>query len=219
MYEGILHLIHPRPATHAWWTYAVLAGAFVFEGTSWTFAWRSFRRERGRRGIWEAIATSKDPSSFAVLFEDSAALLGLLVAFGGVWLSDRLASPIPDGVASLLIGAILMVTAALLVKATLRLLVGQSADPALVRAIRDEVGRDEVVKRVGRVVTLHFGPESVLAELEIAFVRRLQAEEVAAAIDRLQRGLKSAHPELSRVFIEAEHVADGAPEAGGSARG
>jgi cation diffusion facilitator family transporter len=206
IFEGITHLMNPRRHTAGGWTYAVLGGASLFEGTSWLFAWRAFQKSRHRRGVWETISESKDPSSFAILFEDSAALLGLLVAFTGVWLSDHLDSAVPDGVASLLIGVILMVTATLLVRATLRLVIGQAADPALVRDIRARIGEDPVACRVGRVRTVHFGPESVLAQIEVAFARRLDAEEVASTIDRMQRRLRGAHPELEHIFIEAEHL-------------
>jgi cation diffusion facilitator family transporter len=203
-YEGIVRLIHPRPAEHLTWTYAVLAGAFVFEGISWVFAWRNFGREREGRGIWETISNTRDPTSFAILFEDSAALAGLLVAAAGVWLRQRLGTPIPDAIASVLIGLILMVTAALLVQATLRLLLGQSADPATEAAIRRRAAADDAVARVGRVLTVHFGPENVVAEVEIVFRSELGADAVGRAIDRLTRRLESEEPILKHVFIEAQ---------------
>ena len=156
-YEGIVRLISPRPSNHSGWTYVVLAASFVFEATSWTFAWRTFQRERKGRGISETISTSKDPPSFAILFEGSAALAGLTMAAAGVWLTQRLHTPIPDAVASIAIGVVLMVTAALLVRATLRLLIGQSADPAAEAEIRRIAAADEAVSTVGRVVTCTSG--------------------------------------------------------------
>jgi cation diffusion facilitator family transporter len=206
-YEGILHLINPHPANPGAWVYLVLGVAFVFEGTSWLFAWRSFQREREGRGVWETIGSSKDPTSFAILFEDSAALAGILTAFLGIWLSHRLRSPIPDALASIVIGAILMTTASLLARATRRLLIGESADPAIVAEIRRVAGEDPAVERVGQVWTVHFGPENVLAQIELFFAGRLSAEEVARAIDRLQRRIKQTNPALSHVFIEAESQA------------
>jgi len=203
-YEGILRLVHPRPAEHVGWTYAVLAGAFLFEGTSWTFAWRNFRRARAGRGIWRTISNSRDPTSFAILFEDSAALTGLVVAAAGIWLRQRLRTPVPDAIASIVIGLVLMVTAALLVQATLRLLVGQSADPATEAEIRRVAATDDAVASVGRVLTVHFGPENVVAEVEIFFRSELGADKVGLAIDRLQRRLKTEEPILKHVFIEAQ---------------
>jgi cation diffusion facilitator family transporter len=206
-YEGIIHLVHPHRANPGDWIYLVLAAAFVFEGISWLFAWRSFQRERGRRGVWETIAASKDPTSFAILFEDSAALAGIVAAFAGIWLSRRLASPIPDAVASIVIGAILMTTASLLARATLRLLIGESADPKIVDEIRRVAADDPAVERVGKVWTVHFGPETVLAQIELFFARHLAGEDVARSIDRLQRRIKQTNPALTHVFIEAESLA------------
>ena len=204
VYEGILHLIHPRPAKHDLWTYAVLGAAFVFEGSSWLFAWRAFQKERRGRPIWETIADSKDPSSFAILFEDSAALAGLIVAFLGIWTSARFETPIPDGIASIAIGAILMTTATLLARATLRLVVGQRANPELERAIREFVAQDDTVERVGRILTVHFGPETIVAQIEILFAPTVSAETAARTIDRIERALKREHPALKQISIEAE---------------
>jgi cation diffusion facilitator family transporter len=206
-YEGIIHLVHPHPSHHGGWIYLVLGAAFLFEGISWLFAWRGFKRERGHRGFWETVSTSKDPSTFAILFEDSAALAGIVAAFLGVWLSSRLGSTIPDAVASIVIGGILMVTASLLARATLRLLIGESADPQTVAMIRRLAAEDPAVERVGRVLTVHFGPDNVLAQIELFFARHLGAEEVARSIDRIQRQLKQAEPTLTHVFIEAESLA------------
>ncbi|HET6150957.1 MAG TPA: cation diffusion facilitator family transporter [Polyangia bacterium] len=206
-YEGIIHLINPHPASPGAWIYLVLGAAFLFESTSWLFAWRGFRRERAGRGVWETVGASKDPSTFAILFEDTAALAGILAAFAGIWLSRRLASPIPDAVASIVIGAILMATASLLARATLRLLIGESADPRIVAEIRRVAAEDAAVERVGRVWTVHFGPENVLAQIELFFARQLGAEDVARAIDRLQRRIKETDPTLTHVFIEAESLA------------
>jgi cation diffusion facilitator family transporter len=206
-YEGIIHLIHPHPASAGAWIYLVLGAAFLFEGTSWLFAWRSFRRERAGRGIWDTIATSKDPSSFAILFEDTAALAGIVAASLGIWLSHELRSPIPDAIASIVIGAILMATASLLARATLRLLIGESADPEIIAEIRRVAGEDPSVERVGRVWTVHFGPENVLAQIELFFAPHLGAEDVARSIDRLQRRIKETDSTLTHVFIEAESLA------------
>jgi cation diffusion facilitator family transporter len=203
IYEGILHLWHPRPPTRGLWTYGVLAASLVFEGTSWLFSWRAFRRERGRRGVWETISTGKDPSSFAILFEDSAAISGLGAALIGIWLSRRLHNSLPDALASLVIGAILMVSAILLARATLRLLTGQVADPALIKAIRAETAADPAVRSVGRVRTVHFGPETVVSEIELGFSRELNADEVGDAIDRISLRLKRDHPNLKYIVIEA----------------
>jgi cation diffusion facilitator family transporter len=207
VYEGITHLMRRGLIEHAGWSYAVIGGSALFEGLSWTVSWRQFRRERGRRGVWETIGASKDPTTFAVLFEDSAALLGLVVAFGGIWLGRALRSAWPDAMASILIGVILMSAAVLLARATLRLLIGQSADRETVRSIRAVAAEEPAVEQVGRVLTVHYGPEDVVAQIELYFRRDLPAEEVARAIDRLQERLRRRHPTLKHVFVEAQSLA------------
>jgi cation diffusion facilitator family transporter len=206
MYEGIRHLVSGRLPERGRWTYLVLAGAALFEATSWAIAWRRFARERAGRGIWTTLESTKDPSSFAVLFEDSAALAGLAVAFAGIWLSGRLGSAVPDGIASILIGAILMLTALLLVRATRRLVLGESADPQIVEQIRNIAAGNPAVEHVGQVLTVHFGPRTVLAQIELGFARHLKAEQLASAIDAIQSRLKREQPLLKHVFIEAQSL-------------
>ena len=104
VYEGITHILHPRSAENLVWSYGVLGVAVVFEGTTWVFGWKAFSAERGRKGVLEAIHETKDPSTFTVLLEDSAALLGLIFAFIGIFLGSQLGLPELDGVASVLIG-------------------------------------------------------------------------------------------------------------------
>ena len=107
VYEGLTHLLHPEPITNAFWNYVVLGFAFLFEGISWLFGWRAFRVAKGRRGILQAIHESKDPSTFLVFLEDSAALTGLVIAAVGIFFGRLLNNPYADGVASVLIGLLL----------------------------------------------------------------------------------------------------------------
>jgi len=204
VFEGITHLIAPRRLTNPIWSYAVLLGSIVFEGISWRVAWRQFQRERGGRGIWETIEDSKDPSSFAVLFEDSAALLGLVVATAGITLELLLRSSIPDAMASIAIGLILMGAAVTLARATQSLLVGETADRKVIDGIRRIASADADVARTGRVLAVHFGPHEIVAQLQLVFDPRLRAEEVAKAIDRLQRALRERYPDLKSISVEAE---------------
>ncbi len=203
-YEGILHLMHPRGVENVRWNYLVLAAAGVIEGASWVVAARQFQRSRNGRGIWATIRSSKDPSLFAVLFEDSAALLGLVVAALGIYLGARLGNPSLDGVASVLIGLILMAVGALLARETLSLLVGESASPETLADIRRLAAAEPSVARVGRVVAVHFGPDEVVLNLELFFHADRSMSEVAGAVDRLERRIRSAHPEMRYVFLGAE---------------
>jgi cation diffusion facilitator family transporter len=204
VFEGITHLMEPRRLTNPIWSYAVLLGSIVFESISWTVAWRQFQQTRGGRGIWQTIEQSKDPTSFAVLFEDSAALLGLVVATAGITLELLLRSSIPDAIASIVIGLILMGAAVTLARATQSLLIGETADREIVDGIRRIAAADRDVARTGRVLAVHFGPHEIVAQLEVVFAPRLRAEEVAKTIDRLQRALHERYPDLKSISVEAE---------------
>lgn len=205
-YEGILHLTHPHPIENPTWNYIVLGLAIVFEGISWVVALREFLPSVGKQTFWQAVRTSKDPTIFTVLFEDSAALLGLIVAFVGILLGQLLNNPYLDGVASIVIGFILAVVAVLLAYESRGLLVGEAADPATVAHIRSLVRADPAVEGVLQVLTLHFGPNEVLLNLEIQFRRSLTAEEVAQAVDRLESLIRSQHSNVKNIFIEAKSL-------------
>lgn len=226
IYEGIVHLLRPRHVERSGWNYAVLGVAAVMEATSWAVALREFRRGQRGRSIWATVRASKDPTVFAVLFEDSAALLGILVAFLGVFAGERLGTPYPDAAASIAIGLILMVVAVLLARETLGLLVGESASPETVAEIRALAEADPAVAWVGRALTAHFGPEEVVLNLELFFRIDLPMADVAAAIDRLERRIREAHPEMRYVFLNAEALRrppaaapSGAPAPDGDAGG
>jgi cation diffusion facilitator family transporter len=210
LYEGIMHALHPEPIRDVAWSYAVLGGAVVFEGASWGFAWHGFRKEQRGRSIWETINTTKDPSTFAILFEDTAAVVGLLIALGGVSASLWLGSPLPDAIASMLIGLLLMTAALFLARTARRLVIGESADPALVAAIRRLLEGDATVDRVDRLLTVHFGPDTVLVSVEVRFRAQTAADELLAAIDRLSEGIRELHPSVKHVAIEAQRRAPAA---------
>ena len=156
------------------------------------------------RNIWQAAKNSKDPTIFTVLFEDSAALLGLIVAFLGVFLGHLLKNPYFDGAASVIIGIILTIVAVLLAYECKGLLVGESADIQTVNSIRELAAKDPAVKEVMRVLTLHFGPDEVLLNIEILFQRELSVEELTEAIDRLEANIRSQHSEIKNLFVEAK---------------
>ena len=136
VYGGILHVRAPHPMTDPRVNYIVIAIAAAIEGVSWTFAVKGFYREKGTRSPWQQVRASKDPTTFAVLFEDSAALIGLGIAAGGIYLSERLDQPVYDGVASILIGLLLCAVATVLLRETKNLLIGEAALPSVIDAIR-----------------------------------------------------------------------------------
>lgn len=204
IYEGITHMRHPVSLEDPTINYIVLAVAVLFEGYSFSVAWRTFRKTRGSRRTLAAIHHGKDPSLFTVLFEDSAALLGLAVAFVGVFLSHQLDAPVLDGLASVVIGCILVVAALWLAYESRSLLVGEAADPEMVAAIREIVLADPAVTGLGVVLTMHLGPDDVLLNIEVRFRGGLPAEEIHEAIHRIEARIAEPYPEVSRVFIEVE---------------
>ena len=204
IYEGVHRLINPQHMERVVVNYIVLGLAIVFEGGSWLFAVKEFSKTKGRRGFIEAVHLDKNPSVFVVLFEDSAAMVGLMVALVGIMLGQVTGDPRWDGIASIVIGFILGGTAAWLAWETKSLLVGESALPEVVRHIRQLAGECPEIEHVNEVLTLHMGPEFILANLSVDFRNSISAAEVERAIQRLDTRIKEAHPLVKRVFIEGE---------------
>jgi len=205
VYEGVTHLLHPRMADPTW-NYVVLGFAIVFEGFSFFFAFRAFRGELQGQGILTAIRRSKDPTNFTVLFEDTAAMLGLVVAFLGIFLGDMLHNPYFDGAASIVIGLILGGVASFLAFESKGLLIGEGVNPETLASIRELVTGDEAVAQVRKSLTMHFGPSDVLLNLEVRFKKHLRANQIADAITRLEATIRQKHPEVTHIFIEAKSL-------------
>lgn len=204
MYEGIRHLQHPEPLHDPYVNYIVLSLAMLFEGAAWLFAWRGFRDVKGQRGYYRAVREVKDPTMFVVLFEDSAALAGLAVAFVGVLLADTTGILVFDGLASIVIGLILAGTAIWLAYETKSLLIGESADPTVVEAIREIAEGYPEIDRVNEVLTLHMGPQYILVNMSVDFTDPITAERVEQVIAEMVNRLKARLPRVKRVFAEAE---------------
>lgn len=205
-YEGLTHLTGhlPEGGSSPLWNYAVLGIAVIAEGTSWVIALREFLPTVKDESLWHALATSKDPTVVTVLFEDSAALAGLAFAFGGVLLSQITGSHVWDGVASMLIGATLSGVAIFLAYQSRGLLIGETADPEVVERVRRIAGDDADVVAVGRPLTMHFGPDEILLNLDVRFSSGLPSERVVDSVDRLEQRIRREHPEIRRIFIEAD---------------
>lgn len=212
-YEGISRLLDPGELAHPSWNYGVLLVALLADGYSLFLAFRQLRETRGEPNLFHALKASKDPSTFAVFFEDSAATLGVVVAFLGILLSQLLDSPYPDGIASLLIGVIMASTAILLAYESKKLLIGESADEDMKAGIRQIVEADESIAHCGPPLTMHLGPEDVLLNLDVQFEADLPAEEIIEAVDRIEHGIRARFKEVRRIFIEAERFRhdDGRP--------
>ena len=161
---------------------------------------------KGRRGGLEAIHKTKDPSSFMVFFEDSAALLGLVVAFIGILLGRVFPNPNADAIASIVIGLILGVISFILAYESKGLLIGEGVDAETLNKLRALIEADEDVAHVSRLLTLHFGPHEVLLTLDLRFRDELSAVGVRAAVNRLRKEVKKAHPDITRIFFASESV-------------
>ena len=207
IYEGVRKVIEPHPVENAYISYVVLGLSVVFEAVAWWVAFKEFRRSKGPLSYLAAVRGSKNPLVFTVLFEDTAAILGLVTAFIGIALSQVLGIAELDGAASIVIGVILAVTAGLLAYETNSLLLGESASPDVVRAVTKFIIQQPGVAAVNELLTMHLGPEDVLLTVSLDFEDALTSADVEAAISSIEAGIKSAHPEIKRIFLEAQSVA------------
>lgn len=204
IYEGILHIRQPAPIDKVWINYTVLGLAILFEGTAWFIAMRAFNQSRGERSPVEMVKGSKDPTLFVVLFEDSAAILGLIVALLGIFLSQLTGQLWLDGFASVIIGIILGGTAIWLAYETKSLLIGESAEPEVIEGIRHLLDQYDEIENINEVLTLHMGPEYILVTLSVDFNDDIMAGRVENIIASLNRKIRQDWPRVKRVFIEAE---------------
>jgi cation diffusion facilitator family transporter len=204
IYKGVHHLIHPVPIQNPYINYAVLAISILFEGAAWLFAFKEFTRVKGKWNYVEAVHRSKDPSIFLVLFEDSAAMIGLGVAFVGIFLSHVTGIPYFDGIAAVIIGLILAGTAIWLAYETKGLLIGESANKEIVRGIRQIASEFESVENVNEILTLHMGPDFILLNLSVDFKDDVPAGDIETIIAELNKSIKETYPRIKRIFVEAE---------------
>jgi cation diffusion facilitator family transporter len=202
--RGVLQLREPQDLLHPWINYSVLALALAFEGVSWLYAISSFSRTKGRRGYIQAVRSGKDPSRFLVLLEDSAALLGILIAAAGIGLEQLTGRTEFDAAASILIGVVLALTACWLAYETKGLLIGESASRSVVADIRRIAKSVPGIRAVHEILTMHVGPQFILVAITLEFSHAGGREQ---AIDRLEDALTAAHPHIQRIFVRVERRA------------
>ena len=207
-YEGIKHIQEPAPLTDPTWNYVVLGLSLVFEGISCFLAFKAFNAERGDKGFWASIRSSKDPAVFAILLEDLAALLGLIIALAGVYFGHLLKNPALDGAASIGIGTLLVGVAIFLIYKTKGLLVGTGVDNETLDNIEKIVRAQPNIDQVGPPLTSYLGPADVVLALDVEFAHHLSAEEIERAIDNLQDAIRAQYPEMKRIFVEAKSLSD-----------
>jgi cation diffusion facilitator family transporter len=204
LYEGIIHTLHPEPIDNPLVNYIVLGLAIIFEGIAWFFALREFTKAKGKWGYIEAVQRGKDPILFVVLFEDSAAMLGIIVAFFGVLLVDKFELLVFDGIASVIIGLILGGTAVWLAYETKGLLIGESANKTVVKGIREIILKFEGIDNINEVLTMHMGPDFILVNISIDFRDEIPAGDLENIIAKIDMQIKKNFPTVKRVFVEAE---------------
>jgi cation diffusion facilitator family transporter len=208
VFEGWRHIADPEPIENPLVNYVVLGFAFALEGTSWWIAVREFAAGKGDSGWWEAVRESKDPAGFTVLFEDSAALAGLVVAAAGVWASHAWGDPRIDGAASILIGLILAAVATLLAREAKGLLIGERADKSVIACVRTIVDRQPAIVRVNHVRTIHTAPDRIFVAISADFDDALTMGEGEALIESIEHELKATIPTLSSIYIRPEKTED-----------
>ena len=208
IYKGWQHLSHPTNISNFFINYAVLGFAIVFEGAALWVAFKEFNLSRGSRSIIRAITRGKDPTLFVVVFEDTAALLGLLVAFGGLVAYQITGNPVFDALASIGIGVVLIFTALILALESKSLLIGESADPEVVSAIDELLDEHDSVSAVNEVATLHMGPEFIVVTVSIDVNDTLAGGQIERTVTRLTSQIKATDPRIQRVFIETERSED-----------
>ena len=201
IYQGLEKAMHPGPMTRPWINFVVLGVAILFEGASFTVAMREHRRRNPRGRFLASVRRSKDPSLFAVLLEDAAALLGLLLALIGVTAASVLHIPKADGLASIAIGLLLMAVAAFMANETRSLLTGEGAAAEVVADVRRILEQDERVMRVIEVLSLHLGPREVLVGVTLDFRDDLPGGALEHAADELSDRIQEAQPCITRLFL------------------
>jgi len=207
LYEGWIHVQHPAPLTDPTWNYWVLGLAVLFEGIACTLAFREFNKTRGAAGFWQALRASRDPAVYAILLEDLAALVGLVIALGGVYFGHLLNNPYFDGGASIAIGVLLIGMAVFMLKETRGLLVGEGINAATRASLQALAQADPAVRSIRPPLSMYLGPTEAFLALDVRFQQDLSAQQVEEAVGRLEKAIRAKHPEFKRIFVEAESFA------------
>jgi cation diffusion facilitator family transporter len=200
-YEGIVHMLDPEPVTDVMTNYIVLALSMIFEGVSWYIALRKVGKEKGNRSYLSAARRSKDPTSFTVLLEDSAALCGLAIAFLAITAADYFAMPVLDGVGSIGIGIVLTATALFLARESKGLLLGEPALPPVESRIREIAANDPDVVEIHKLMTVHLGPNDVMVTLDVELEDRLDTTQIEEGVLRIEKAIRTELPQVWAVYI------------------
>lgn len=199
---GYIHIVRNTPPESTFWNYVVIGTAVVFEGWSWLYGLRAFRIEMRGRGIIETIRISKNPTTFSVLLEDTAALIGLVLAFVGIYLSSRLNAPWIDGAASIAIGVLLCFIALIMVYESKGLLVGEGVEKRTLKGLREVIVADPSVEKVARLLTMYLGPDEVMLVIELRFSEQIDAVEIRETVARVKQTIRDCYPRIKHIFFD-----------------
>jgi cation diffusion facilitator family transporter len=205
IYQGVHRVINPQPIENAIVSEIVLAASFVFEGWSWIVSVRQFSKAKGELGWWQAFVKSKDPPLFMVVFEDSAALIGIAIAAVGTVLAAHFDLPLADGISSILIGVVLAFTSTLLARESKSLLIGEKADSALIKSILDIANAACGSSRANGVLTIQMAPDQIMAAMSFEFDDALTAPQIEEMIADIEHRIHAAHPEVTSLFIKPQN--------------
>jgi cation diffusion facilitator family transporter len=215
LYEGFISLIGTPVLADPTWNYVVLGVAAVFQGWSWRVSRKELDRHRhAGESLWRASQRDMDVLVFTVLVEDSAALIGIAIAALGIGLGHALKNPYFDPAAAVVIGLVLIASAALLARKSVSLLVGASLDGDQLALLRTIITADPAVERVGHLLTMRLGPDSVLLTAAVRFRRQLNLDQVEQAIERLERAIKVPYPSILHLYLESGALKQVARSAG-----
>lgn len=202
--QGIAHLRAPEPIERPGISYAVLGLSLLFEGASWTVAYRGFRQSVGDDGLWRAIRRSKDPPQFMVLLEDSAAIIGILIALAGTWAAVTFADARLDGIASIAIGVLLVGVSVVLARESKGLLIGERGDEALEHAVRAAAAGVAEIERVNGLLSIQLAPDQVVVAASIEFADALTAPAIERAVVALEDAVRAARPDVHLLFVKPQ---------------
>ncbi|HET8838146.1 MAG TPA: cation diffusion facilitator family transporter [Flavobacteriaceae bacterium] len=206
MYEGVHAFQHPTPNEDPVWSYSVLFAALLFEGTALYISLRTFNKNRTSKSLLKSIAQSKDAATFAVVIEDSAAVIGLAIAIMGTFLSQHFGNPYFDAGASILIGLLLLLVATFLAHESKNLLLGESADKSVITKINSLLRENKFVEKWNVPLTMHFGPDNILFTVELDLKDSLSLEESQEVIAQIRKDIKGKEPRIGRVFIHSKDL-------------
>lgn len=215
IYQGIIHLINPLPPGDPTISYIVLALSVVFEGISLIVAIKAFNQIKGDSSFWDAIVKSKDPTTFLVMFEDGAAVLGLLIVLICLIIDHALNLPWLDGLASILVGLLLVVVSSILARESRSLLMGEGIAPETRGKICALVQSDGSVRKVMHMLSTYQSPDEIILMLIIAFEDDLSTNDINLSIDRIRDDVKKEYPLIRFVMIQPESISEQALHDGG----